>query len=89
MTRQVPRTKADPFLRAIPALLATFVLGFVAAHAMNVPYWDEWEFTEVIAGTEPFTWGWVWAPHNEHRLVWQKRPGSDGRGSPRRLLHSS
>ena len=72
VTRRAPRTRADPFLRAIPAMLATFVLGFVAAHAVNVPYWDDWEFTEVIAGTEPFTWGWVWAPHNEHRLVWQK-----------------
>lgn len=62
----------DLFESAIPILLALFVLAFAAAHAVNVPYWDEWEFTEIIAGIEPFTWGWVWAPHNEHRLVWQR-----------------
>ena len=56
----------------IPLLLAVVVLVFVMLHMVNVPYWDEWEFTEVIAGTQPFTWDWVWAPHNEHRLVWQK-----------------
>ncbi|HEX5975205.1 MAG TPA: hypothetical protein VFY57_08610, partial [Rubrobacteraceae bacterium] len=64
--------RPDPFLWAFPALLALFALGFAAAHAVNVPYWDEWEFTEVVAGTEPFTWNWVLTPHNEHWLVWQK-----------------
>ncbi len=64
--------RTDSFLWAFPASLALFVLGFVAVHFVNVPYWDEWEFTEVVAGIEPFTWEWVWAPHNEHRLVWQK-----------------
>ncbi|HEX5718720.1 MAG TPA: hypothetical protein VF179_21345 [Thermoanaerobaculia bacterium] len=64
--------RPDPFLWAFPALLALFVLGFGAVHAVNVPYWDDWEFTEVVAGTEPFTWDWVFTPHNEHWLVWQK-----------------
>lgn len=64
--------RPDVLLWAIPGALALVVLGFAAIHAVNVPYWDEWEFTEVIAGTEPFTWDWVWSPHNEHRLVWQK-----------------
>lgn len=66
------QTRPDFFLWAIPVALALFVLVFAAAHAVNVPYWDEWEFTEVIAGTQPLTWGWIWGPHNEHRLVWQK-----------------
>lgn len=57
---------------AFPALLALFVLGFTAVHAVNVPYWDDWEFTEVVAGTEPFTWEWVLAPHGAHWVVWQK-----------------
>lgn len=64
--------RPDSFLWAFPASLALFVLGFVAVHAVNVPYWDEWEFTEVVAGIEPFTWDWVWTPHNGHPLVWQK-----------------
>lgn len=64
--------RPDRFLWAFPASLALFVLGFAAFHAVNVPYWDEWEFTEVVAGIEPFTWKWVWTPHNEHWLVWQK-----------------
>jgi hypothetical protein len=67
----MPR-RADSFLWAFPALLALFVLGFVTVHAVNVPYWDEWEFTEVVAGIEPFTWSWVWTPHNGHLLVWQR-----------------
>lgn len=64
--------RTSSFLWAFPALLALFVLGFVAVHAVNVPYWDEWEFTEVVAGIEPFSWDWVGTPHNEHWLVWQK-----------------
>jgi hypothetical protein len=69
---RVQDRRPDFSLWAISIALALVGLGFVAAHVVNVPYWDEWEFTEVIAGTEPFTWSWVWAPHNEHRLVWQK-----------------
>ena len=64
--------RPDRFLWAFPASLALFVLGFAAVHAVNVPYWDEWEFAEVVAGIEPFTWDWIWTPHNEHWLVWQK-----------------
>ena len=62
----------DPFLWGFPALLALFVLGFAAVHAVNVPYWDDWEFTEVVAGVEPVTWDWVWTLHNGHWLVWQR-----------------
>jgi len=68
--RQATR-RPDPFLWAFPAALALFVLGFAAVHAVNVPYWDDWEFTEVVAGIEPFTWEWVLAPHGEHWVVWQ------------------
>lgn len=69
--RQTTR-RPDPFSWAFPASLALFVLGFVAVHAVNVPYWDEWESTEVLAGVEPFTWDWVLTPHNGHWLVWQR-----------------
>ena len=64
--------RPDLFSWAFPALLGLFALGFAAVHAVNVPYWDEWELTEVVAGAEPFTWEWLRAPHNEHWLVWQK-----------------
>jgi hypothetical protein len=62
----------DPFSWAFPVSLGLFALGFAAVHAVNVPYWDEWEFTEVAAGIEPFTWNWVWTLHNGHLLVWQR-----------------
>jgi len=55
----------------IPAAMWAFVLAFTRRYASNVPYWDSWEFTELITGTQPLSLSVLWAQHNEHRMVWQ------------------
>lgn len=55
----------------IPAVMWALVLSFTRKYASNVPYWDSWEFTELITGEQPFSWSVLWAQHNEHRMVVQ------------------
>lgn len=55
----------------IPTLMWAFVLSFTWKYASNVPYWDSWEFTDLIAGTQPLSWHVLWYQHNEHRMVVQ------------------
>lgn len=55
------------------ALLLSFLLGalFVARYAVNVPMWDEWVMTPLLAAHRAGTLGWheLFAQHNEHRFV--------------------
>ena len=41
-------------------------------YAIDVPYWDSWEHTELVTGTVPFNLSTLWAQENEHRVVVQK-----------------
>jgi hypothetical protein len=53
------------------ALALPFVLLAVIVHfAVEVPYWDEWEWAELIyrSRTGTLTFGDLWAQHNEHRI---------------------
>ncbi len=44
-------------------------LWFVSAHALTMPYGDEWEWLSVVVGQQPVNLSWLWSMHNEHRLV--------------------
>jgi hypothetical protein len=53
------------------ALLLPFLLLAVIVHfAVEVPFWDEWEWADLIyrSRTGTLTFGDVWMQHNEHRL---------------------
>lgn len=52
------------------ALLAHLVV--VGAHAVDLPYRDEWELLAPDALPRGLTLEWVLAPHNEHRAVLPK-----------------
>ena len=47
------------------------VLVIVLKRAVEIPYWDEWEWAELIYGahTHALTFAQLWAPHNEHRIL--------------------
>jgi hypothetical protein len=47
------------------ALLALGVLLYIAGHAHNVPYYDEWV---MVPGEQPVDAGWLWQAHNDHRI---------------------
>jgi hypothetical protein len=38
----------------------------------RLPFTDDWYFVPVITGEAPLTFSWLWAPHNEHRIVTAK-----------------
>jgi hypothetical protein len=44
------------------------LLGYVAAFARDVPWWDDWDLVPVLSGEEPASAAWLWEPHNEHRI---------------------
>ena len=48
--------------------LAWWLLHYVNAHAVNMPYYDEWELVPALTGTQPITLEWLWSQHNEHRI---------------------
>lgn len=53
-------------------ILAAVGLFNVAHYAVDVPFWDEWEFILPDAFGSGFSWGWLWRQHNEHRIVLTK-----------------
>jgi hypothetical protein len=55
----------------VPALLWAFGAWVTFKYAVDVPYWDSWEFVEVVAGERAVTPSLIWSQHNEHRLVVQ------------------
>jgi len=50
------------------ALMSLALLGYVAAFARDVPWWDDWDLVPVLTGQEPATAAWLWERHNEHRI---------------------
>src|SRR5437868_4529813 len=55
---------------AIVTLLSFFSLLFVLLNGVNIPYGDEFAFTELAKamGFGQVSFATLWAPHNEHRI---------------------
>jgi hypothetical protein len=51
------------------AIMLLFGIGFVAVYGCNVPQWDDWDVLPWLAGERAVSWEWLWATHNEHRIV--------------------
>ena len=68
-----PGSRMAAALCATYAFLVSFLLGalFVARYAVNVPIWDEWVMTPLLAHHRAGTLGWqeLFAQHNEHRFL--------------------
>jgi hypothetical protein len=59
-------------VRVVPPLIPPLVLlSLIAAHAVNVPRWDEWDLLPFVLALRDGTVGLAdfWAQHNEHRLT--------------------
>lgn len=69
LTRE--RRWQDAVVWFVPLLFWSYVLAFAAKYTANVPYWDTWEFTELVVGLRPLNFSALWRQHNEHRLVFQ------------------
>ena len=51
-----------------------FLLCMVARYAVDVPYWDQWEFVPLLEKSYhgQLTFHDLWAQHNEHRILFPK-----------------
>lgn len=52
------------------AVLLCFNFLAVVAHAINVPYWDDWAALNPGALDRAPQWEWILGFHNVHRTVW-------------------
>jgi hypothetical protein len=58
-------------------LFAGLATAFVSAHMVlsthsSLPHWDEWELVDRVASGKPLSIAWLWAQHNEHRILFSK-----------------
>jgi hypothetical protein len=53
------------------SLPAFFLFGEIRQNAVNVPFMDDWQFIPLLekASQGQLTFGDLWAPHDEHRLL--------------------
>jgi hypothetical protein len=67
-------TRALSYAILLGGLITIFVaLYLVVTSYSSLPYWDGWRPIEIAAhGYNPVTPAWLWAQHNEHRLVLPK-----------------
>lgn len=62
-------------LARIPAMVAALgivpLTAIVLKRAVDVPYWDEWEWADLVyaAHRHTLTFAQLWQPHNEHRML--------------------
>lgn len=73
-----PATTHNLSLRDLPIALSLIfpvsIAVFIVLYAVNVPFFDEWEFGKLWlafqrGGWQKVVWADLWAQHNEHRLV--------------------
>ena len=55
------------FVWGVWALSLLAALAFVVRYAHNVPYYDDWVMTDVLANNQQVDAVWLWNQHNGHR----------------------
>src|SRR5262249_42934019 len=63
-----PGGRAALVVWGVWAVMTAAAPVLVGAYGDNVPWWDDWVMVPTLTGTQPVTLGWLWAPHNEHRI---------------------
>lgn len=63
-----PEPGARAFAWGAWALLTLASAAFVARFGVDIPVWDDYALAAQTAGARPITTGWLWEPHNEHRI---------------------
>jgi hypothetical protein len=71
MLRAALRSSRATSLGTIAIWLAMTLAGLwlVSRYGLKMPFADEWCWLGRVTGEEPVTWSWLWAQHNEHRIV--------------------
>ena len=58
--------------KALALVLALGHALFLFYYAVDLPFWDEWEFFHPSQAGKTFSWEWLLAFHNEHRIFWTR-----------------
>lgn len=66
------RNRRSQLILAICIGLYLFQFYFVCRYSVDIPYWDEWESFRPDQLPAGFSLSWLFAQHNEHRLVTTK-----------------
>src|SRR5437762_1548710 len=63
--------RRGPPVLSYGAFLLSVALGalYLTKWAVDVPYLDEWEALRSSQLPTGFNWHWLWAQHNEHRIL--------------------
>jgi ABC-2 type transport system permease protein len=63
-------------LQIIPIFLCVFLFGahlfYIHKYSLNIPFWDEWESFRAGALSWNLNISWLFAQHNEHRIIFTK-----------------
>src|SRR5262249_34675923 len=57
------------FVWLIWAVCTLIPVYLTTVYGPRLPYSDDWNLVPLITGHEPLSLAWLWAPHNEHRIV--------------------
>jgi hypothetical protein len=63
---------SSTFCWVLVLILYLYHFSVILKHAVNIPFWDEWEYFNPDALPAGFTWHWLFKFHNEHRIVLTK-----------------
>ena len=66
------RKASLPLCWALVTILYLYHFSIIRHYAVDVPYWDEWEYFKPEALPAGLTWQWLFEFHNEHRIVFTK-----------------
>jgi hypothetical protein len=66
------RKVSIPLGNLLVICLYLYHFSIIKKYAVNVPYWDEWEYFKPEALPSGLTLHWLFKFHNEHRIVFTK-----------------
>lgn len=70
LTAGLPQDMGPLLFVALVWLAQAYLLyDFIQIVGVNLPYYDEWEMIPVLTGNQAISFEWLWAQHNEHRIV--------------------
>jgi hypothetical protein len=67
-----PQRRPAQAIWVVPFVLWAITAAITWRFAIDVPYWDSWEQTELVTGAVPFNLSSLWVQLNEHRILIQK-----------------
>lgn len=68
----LPKSYLSKFCWIFLSSLYLYYFYFICVYAVDLPYWDEWDFLKPSALSADLSLRWLFEFHNEHRIVFTK-----------------